>query len=69
MCRVNSQEKLGLTVCYRTDDEEDTGIYVSEVRNAMEERLGEADSEQWSEMTHDEKILGRLEWEELAMCQ
>lgn len=69
MCRVNSQEKLGLTVCYRTDDEEDTGIYVSEVRNAMEERLGEADNEQWSEMTHDEKILGRLEWEELAMCQ
>ena len=69
LCRVNSQEKLGLTVCYRTDDEEDTGIYVSEVRNAMEERLGEADSEQWSEMTHDEKILGRLEWEELAMCQ
>uniref|UniRef100_A0A8D0GZT1 PDZ domain containing ring finger 4 n=1 Tax=Sphenodon punctatus TaxID=8508 RepID=A0A8D0GZT1_SPHPU len=31
LCRVNSQEKLGLTVCYRTDDEEDTGIYVSEV--------------------------------------
>nr|XP_017496734.2 PDZ domain-containing RING finger protein 4 isoform X2 [Manis javanica]XP_036865777.1 PDZ domain-containing RING finger protein 4 isoform X1 [Manis javanica] len=31
LCRVNSQEKLGLTVCYRTDDEEDTGIYVSEI--------------------------------------
>ncbi|MEE6480851.1 hypothetical protein FKM82_012685 [Ascaphus truei] len=31
LCRLNSQEKLGLTVCYRTDDEEDTGIYVSEV--------------------------------------
>ncbi|RMC10074.1 hypothetical protein DUI87_12872 [Hirundo rustica rustica] len=31
LCRVGSQEKLGLTVCYRTDDEEDTGIYVSEV--------------------------------------
>ncbi|XP_006865367.1 PREDICTED: PDZ domain-containing RING finger protein 4-like isoform X2 [Chrysochloris asiatica] len=31
LCRVSSQEKLGLTVCYRTDDEEDTGIYVSEV--------------------------------------
>lgn len=29
---MSSQEKLGLTVCYRTDDEEDTGIYVSEVR-------------------------------------
>ncbi|XP_067146052.1 PDZ domain-containing RING finger protein 4 isoform X1 [Apteryx mantelli] len=31
LCRISSQEKLGLTVCYRTDDEEDTGIYVSEV--------------------------------------
>ncbi|KAG7454729.1 hypothetical protein MATL_G00262900 [Megalops atlanticus] len=31
LCRLNSQEKLGLTVCYRTDDEEDIGIYVSEV--------------------------------------
>lgn len=41
LCRVSSQEKLGLTVCYRTDDEEDTGIYVSEVRNAYEGREGE----------------------------
>ncbi|XP_063316649.1 PDZ domain-containing RING finger protein 4 [Pelmatolapia mariae] len=31
LCRQNSQEKLGLTLCYRTDDEEDTGIYVSQV--------------------------------------
>ncbi|XP_048357880.1 PDZ domain-containing RING finger protein 4 isoform X1 [Sphaerodactylus townsendi] len=31
LCRVSSQEKLGLTVCYRTDDEEDTGIYISEI--------------------------------------
>ncbi|XP_068128837.1 PDZ domain-containing RING finger protein 4 [Hyperolius riggenbachi] len=31
LCRMNSQDRLGLTVCYRTDDEEDTGIYVSEV--------------------------------------
>uniref|UniRef100_A0A8C5K121 PDZ domain containing RING finger 4 n=1 Tax=Jaculus jaculus TaxID=51337 RepID=A0A8C5K121_JACJA len=31
LCRVSSQEKLGLTVCYRTDDEEDMSIYVSEV--------------------------------------
>lgn len=29
--RQNSQEKLGLTLCYRTDDEEDIGIYVSQV--------------------------------------
>uniref|UniRef100_A0A3Q3LJ37 PDZ domain containing ring finger 4 n=1 Tax=Mastacembelus armatus TaxID=205130 RepID=A0A3Q3LJ37_9TELE len=28
LCRQNSQEKLGLTLCYRTDDEEDTAIYV-----------------------------------------
>ncbi|XP_066447844.1 PDZ domain-containing RING finger protein 4 isoform X1 [Eleutherodactylus coqui] len=31
LCRLNNQDRLGLTVCYRTDDEEDTGIYVSEV--------------------------------------
>ncbi|NWI94967.1 PZRN3 ligase, partial [Pitta sordida] len=29
--RVSSQDKLGLTVCYRTDDEDDMGIYVSEI--------------------------------------
>ncbi|OCT85913.1 E3 ubiquitin-protein ligase PDZRN3 isoform X2 [Xenopus laevis] len=29
--RMNSQDKLGLTVCYRTDEEDDTGIYVSEI--------------------------------------
>lgn len=29
--RLNSQEKLGLTLCYRTDEEEDVAIYVSEV--------------------------------------
>lgn len=32
LCRINSQEKLGLTLCYRTDEEEDVAIYVSEVR-------------------------------------
>lgn len=31
LCRVSSQEKLGLTLCYRTDEEEDAAIYVSEV--------------------------------------
>ncbi|OCT87415.1 hypothetical protein XELAEV_18021110mg [Xenopus laevis] len=31
LCRINSQDRLGLTVFYRTDDEDDTGIYVSEV--------------------------------------
>ncbi|CAN0038464.1 unnamed protein product [Lampetra fluviatilis] len=29
--RIFRQEKLGLTVCYRTDEEEDLGIYVSEI--------------------------------------
>ncbi|XP_076863301.1 PDZ domain-containing RING finger protein 4 isoform X2 [Brachyhypopomus gauderio] len=31
LCRLNSREKLGLTLCYRTDDEDDIAIYVSEV--------------------------------------
>ena len=29
--RANIQEKLGLTICYRTDDEDEAGIYISEV--------------------------------------
>ncbi|KAK9514718.1 hypothetical protein VZT92_025412 [Zoarces viviparus] len=29
--KSSQQEKLGLTVCYRTDDEDDLGIYVGEV--------------------------------------
>ncbi|KAL7864585.1 hypothetical protein AOLI_G00160050 [Acnodon oligacanthus] len=29
--RVTYQDKLGLTLCYKTDDEEETGIYVSEI--------------------------------------
>lgn len=35
LCRVNSQEKLGLTLCYRTDEEEDVAIYVSEVSASL----------------------------------
>ncbi|XP_030639468.1 PDZ domain-containing RING finger protein 4 [Chanos chanos] len=31
LCRLNSEEKLGLTLCYRTDDEEDAAIYVSQI--------------------------------------
>ncbi|XP_031420834.1 PDZ domain-containing RING finger protein 4-like isoform X2 [Clupea harengus] len=31
LCRLSSQEKLGLTLCYRTDEEDDNAIYVSEV--------------------------------------
>uniref|UniRef100_A0A673BZ13 PDZ domain containing ring finger 4 n=1 Tax=Sphaeramia orbicularis TaxID=375764 RepID=A0A673BZ13_9TELE len=41
LCRQNSQEKLGLTLCYRTDDEEDTAIYVSQVQpNSIAARDG-----------------------------
>lgn len=42
LCRVSSQEKLGLTVCYRTDDEEDTGIYISEVTIWWGEKVNES---------------------------
>ncbi|XP_054632062.1 PDZ domain-containing RING finger protein 4-like isoform X2 [Dunckerocampus dactyliophorus] len=31
LCRLGSQEKLGLTLCYRTDEEEDVAIYVSKI--------------------------------------
>ncbi|XP_028810486.1 PDZ domain-containing RING finger protein 4 [Denticeps clupeoides] len=41
LCRLNSQEKLGLTLCYRTDEEEDTAIYVSQVgQNSIAARDG-----------------------------
>lgn len=29
--KSHQEDKLGLTVCYRTDEEEDLGIYVGEV--------------------------------------
>ncbi|XP_004695279.1 PREDICTED: PDZ domain-containing protein 4 [Condylura cristata] len=31
LCKTSHRDKLGLMVCYRTDDEEDLGIYVGEV--------------------------------------
>lgn len=31
LCRMNSQEKLGLTLCYRTDEDEDAAIFVGQV--------------------------------------
>ncbi|XP_060936785.1 PDZ domain-containing RING finger protein 4 [Limanda limanda] len=41
LCRQNNQEKLGLTLCYRTDEEEDTSIYVSQVEpNSIAARDG-----------------------------
>ncbi|XP_053551747.1 PDZ domain-containing protein 4 [Bombina bombina] len=47
LCKSSHQDKLGLTVCYRTDDEEDLGIYVGEVNPnsiaARDGRLREGD--------------------------
>lgn len=47
LCKTSHQDKLGLTVCYRTDDEEDLGIYVGEVNPnsiaARDGRLREGD--------------------------
>ncbi|CAL8386350.1 unnamed protein product, partial [Gadus morhua 'NCC'] len=41
LCRQNSLEKLGLTLCYRTDEEEDMAIYVSQVEpNSIAARDG-----------------------------
>ncbi|XP_065141198.2 PDZ domain-containing RING finger protein 4 [Paramisgurnus dabryanus] len=42
LCRMNSQEKLGLTLCYRTDeDEEDAAIFVGQVEpNSIAARDG-----------------------------
>lgn len=37
MYKSRQQDKLGLTVCYRTDDEEDLGIYVGEVKMPQRE--------------------------------
>lgn len=73
LCRVSSQEKLGLTVCYRTDDEEDMGIYVSEVRDAVERTwriLKGGRGERWLERAQEEKSLfARPGCEELAAFQ
>ncbi|XP_041859011.1 PDZ domain-containing protein 4-like isoform X2 [Melanotaenia boesemani] len=45
--KFRQQDKLGLTVCYRTDDEEDLGIYVGEVNPnsiaAMDGRIRKGD--------------------------
>uniref|UniRef100_UPI0037E89593 PDZ domain-containing protein 4-like isoform X2 n=1 Tax=Semicossyphus pulcher TaxID=241346 RepID=UPI0037E89593 len=45
--KSRQQDKLGLTVCYRTDDEEDLGIYVGEVNPnsiaAMDGRIRKGD--------------------------
>lgn len=38
MYRANIQDKLGLTICYRTDDEDEAGIYISEVGDEVGSR-------------------------------
>ncbi|XP_026057784.1 PDZ domain-containing RING finger protein 4-like [Carassius auratus] len=41
LLRLSSQEKLGLTLCYRTDEDEDEDIYVSEIEpNSIAARDG-----------------------------
>ncbi|XP_039520132.1 PDZ domain-containing RING finger protein 4-like isoform X2 [Pimephales promelas] len=41
LCRMSRREKLGLTLCYRTDEEEDIDIYVSEIEpNSIAARDG-----------------------------
>lgn len=39
MYKCRQQDKLGLTVCYRTDDEEDLGIYVGEVKTLLRNHI------------------------------
>ncbi|XP_051547392.1 PDZ domain-containing RING finger protein 4 [Myxocyprinus asiaticus] len=41
LCRMNTQEKLGLTLCYRTDDKEDAAIFIGQVEpNSIAARDG-----------------------------
>ncbi|XP_043083275.1 PDZ domain-containing RING finger protein 4-like [Puntigrus tetrazona] len=41
LCRLSVQEKLGLTLCYRTDEDEDLAIYISEIEpNSVAARDG-----------------------------
>lgn len=42
--KSRQQDKLGLTVCYRTDEEEDLGIYVGEVKTLSCNRIFDASS-------------------------
>lgn len=37
--KSSQQEKLGLTVCYRTDDEDHLGLYVGEVEDGVSTHL------------------------------
>lgn len=37
--KSSQQEKLGLTVCYRTDDEDHLGLYVGEVEDSVSTHL------------------------------
>ncbi|XP_051977021.1 PDZ domain-containing RING finger protein 4 [Xyrauchen texanus] len=41
LCRMNTQEKLGLTLCYHTDDKEDAAIFIGQVEpNSIAARDG-----------------------------
>ncbi|XP_034735571.1 PDZ domain-containing RING finger protein 4-like isoform X2 [Etheostoma cragini] len=77
LCRLNNQEKLGLTLCYRTDEEEDVAIYVSEISPnsiaARDGRIREGDrilqlEEAWLDDEHSE-FLEQLKMEMLEEQQ
>ncbi|XP_028287835.1 PDZ domain-containing RING finger protein 4 isoform X2 [Parambassis ranga] len=77
LCRLSSQEKLGLTLCYRTDEEEDVAIYVSEISPnsiaARDGRIREGDrilqlEEAWLDDEHSE-FLEQLKMEMLEEQQ
>lgn len=63
LCRMSSQEKLGLTLCYRTDDEDDIAIYVSEVSPFTREhrRRSVCFRSQQNQSTNQQGIMGEHE--------
>ncbi|XP_069065528.1 PDZ domain-containing protein 4 isoform X2 [Pleurodeles waltl] len=54
--KSSHQDKLGLTVCYRTDDEEDLGIYVGEINGVDVQNREEA----VSILTQEENTISLL---------
>ncbi|XP_016108335.1 PDZ domain-containing RING finger protein 4-like [Sinocyclocheilus grahami] len=53
--RVSRQEKLGLTLCYRTDDEEDSAIYISEEEPWLDDEHSEFLEELKMEMLEEQR--------------
>ncbi|CAB1336494.1 unnamed protein product [Coregonus sp. 'balchen'] len=55
--KSRQQDKLGLTVCYRTDDEEDLGIYVGEINGVDIQNREEANDNQLDPDELDLEVL------------